>query len=170
MEPIFPATSAAPATFTNESTIEYSGSGQIGDQGLNDGNAPNDLTFDNDDGTVSVIGNGDKLTLNTGGNRIIDNGGGLFLAESGGQMFIDSAVTTGGTEFSFNGHEFGGGGTIEAIDGGAVTITSAITPGSGAIPYGNGQILIDGGGTVIMATGATDTTPINFSGFGGTLN
>jgi hypothetical protein len=156
------------ATFTNESNIDYSGSGQIGDQGLNGGIAPDDLTFDNDDGTVLVEGNGHNLTLNTGGNTITDNGGGVFLAENGGQMTIDSAVITGGAEFVFDGHEFGGGGTIEALDGGTVTISSAITPGSGAPPYGNGQILI-AGGTVVMATAAADTTPINYSGPGGTL-
>ena len=70
-----------PATFTNESNIDYSGSGQIGDQGLNGGTAANDLTFDNDDGTVLVEGNGDNLSLNTGSNTITDSGGGLFLAE-----------------------------------------------------------------------------------------
>ena len=53
-----------PATFTNESTIAYGGSGQIGDQGLNGGRAPNDLTFDNDDGTVEELDG--VLTLNTG--------------------------------------------------------------------------------------------------------
>ena len=56
---------------------------------------------------------------------------------------------------------------IEALDGGTVTISSAITPGGSGILFGDGQILIEGG-TVVMASGATDTTPLNFNG-GGTL-
>ena len=159
----------AASTFTNESNIDYGGefggSGQIGDEGFF--GVTNDLTFHNSGGTVLVNGASNTLTLNTGSNTITDTEGGSFLAENAGQMDIDSAVTTGGDQSLFMGHLVGGGGTIEALNGGTVTISSAITPGGSGILFGNGQILIQGG-TVVMATGGSDTTPINFNG-GGTL-
>jgi hypothetical protein len=156
----------AAATFTNTSGIEAFASGQIGDVGIL---GVNDLTFNNSGGTVGVTGSGDVLTLNTGSHTITDNGGtGLFEAQGGGQIVIDSNVNTGGQQFFLGGHLVGGGGTIEAAGGGVVTVKSAIAPGGSGLLFQSGDVLI-AGGTVDFAAGASDTTPITFSGTGGTL-
>jgi hypothetical protein len=156
---------AAAATFVNETFIEETSTGQIGDPGVQNAN---DLTFDNAGGTAVVSGLGDVLTLNTGSHTITDNDGGSLGAVNTGQLIIDSNVDTGGVETILGGHVYGGGGTIDAAAEGLVTINSAIAPGGTGFQFKDGQILI-AGGTVEFAAGSSDTTPINFSGPGGTL-
>ena len=78
---------AAPATFINDSTIIYLGSGQIGNSDLF--GATNDLTFDNSGGAVAVSGTGNTLTLNTGSNTITDNALGLLMATNSAQLNIE---------------------------------------------------------------------------------
>jgi hypothetical protein len=151
------------ATFTNESTITASASGQIGDEGVY---GVNDLTFDNVGGKVVVSGSGNVLTLNTGSHTITDSGGGLFEAKGGGQLIIDSNVDTGGMP-TIIGHN--NAGTIEAAAGSEVTISAAIAPGVSGPFYQTGEMLISGNGTIDLASGASVSTPIAFSGTGGAL-
>jgi len=146
----------APATFTNESTIEVGYSGQIGDEGIK---AANDLTFDNT-GTVVASGSGVTLTLNTGA-KTIDDGGGTLEAQSGATLAIDSNADTG--EASSGSPP---GGTIEAGSGGTVILSAKVADGISG-PSVPGQVVIDGG-IFEMLAGSSVSVPIEFTG-GGTL-
>jgi hypothetical protein len=134
----------AATTFVNQSNIDEFASGQIGDAGVL---GVNDLTFDNDGGTVLVSGSANTVTLNTGNNPIADTGGGMFLAENDAQMVIDSNVDAGGT--------------IEGTSGGEVTISAAIDSGD--------EVLISGNGAIDLASGGSIASAVTFSGTGGTL-
>jgi hypothetical protein len=148
-------------TLTNLSNIEEDlGSGQIGDVGVFN---VNDLTFNNS-GTVSVIGSGNTLTVNTGGN-VIGDGNGTMEAANGANLVIDSNINTG--VLFIPGHPESGG-TIEAAPGGVVTVAGAVTGQVSNFFSRPGQVLINGG-TFDLLAGASDTDPINFSGTGGTL-
>ena len=152
------------ATFINELVIGAFASGQIGDIGVL---GVNDLTFDNDDGTVFADGPGVVLTLNTGSHTITDNLGGLIEAEGGAQLIIDFNVNTGGLFNLLTGT--GGGGTIEAAAGSEVTISATIAPGGSGFLFFDGQVLISGNGAIDLTSGGSILIPIAFSGTGGTL-
>jgi hypothetical protein len=146
---------SAAATFINESSIDATFSGQIGDKGLE---GSNDLTFENL-GTVGASGSGVKLTLNTGGNTI-DDGGGTLEAESGATLAIDSNVDTGEINLIV-GHP-PPGGTIEAASGGTVILSAGVANGV-ALASVPGQVVIDGG-IFEMLAGSSVSVPIEFTG------
>jgi hypothetical protein len=150
----------APATFTNESRIKASSSGQIGDAGVL---ASNDLTFDNSGSTVAS-GAGVTLTLDTGANTVSDAGG-MLEAESGATLAIDSNVDTGETSVSIPPAP---GGTIEAGAGGTVTLSAAVARGLPIVDSVSGQVVI-AGGTLKMLVGASVSVPVKFTA-GGTLD
>jgi hypothetical protein len=151
----------AQATFTNESFIVVTASGQIGDEGIQ---GSNDLALDNY-GIVGASGPGVTLTLNTGGNIIGDDGGTLGAGD-GATLAIDSEVDTG--EIVTSGSPPPPGGTIEANSSGTVLLSAAVANFIHGFPSVSGQVVIDGG-TFEMLAGSSVSVPVVFTASGGTL-
>jgi hypothetical protein len=138
---------AAPATFTNASTIYAYHSGQIGDIGT--GRA-NDLTFVNN-GLVQVSYR-HNLTLNTGSNAIYDYAGGTLEAtQNGANLEIDSNVNIGPI-----GPPGSTGGTIEADSGGKVTLGPGVVVTNSTVVTATGQIF---SGQIVVNKGELDMLP-----------
>jgi hypothetical protein len=146
----------APATFTNASTINAGGSGQIGDAGVASLKGVNDLTFHNT-GSVVASGLGTTLTINTGSHIVTNTGGGIIQAENTATVALvsnvinQSAIEAGSSESeggaSSSSSSGASTGTVDlGQDGGTGSMTMTDT-GLIAI-YGDSDLAISGNYTL----------------------